>query len=481
MSDPVLVLQMQRMGDLIMTFPLLAWLQHRHRGHPLWVVAEERFFRPLQALSPSVVYFPPEAAPRLRGVRFRAVCNVSHRADAAALCGQVQAQERFGPWEKDGATYINGPWALYRASLVHNNRHNRYHWGDLQLLDHLGDPPSLPRPGSPAAPNTTSRKVCLVVGASEPEKRPDAAFWGTLARNLLDRGLFPFFVGSETDSPLGAAAAKLAGMPAGNMCGRFNLTELGSVLRETRLCITPDTGPMHLANWVGAPVLNLSMGPVNPWETGPANPGQLVLRARTSCSGCWRCHQAGQRCRQPFAPGAVAALAAMLVNRPASVAHWHSPGLELLHSQRDARGLYRLCPTNPPATEGARPRCRDMVATLWQEWFWASLTPSTGATGAATARDFSRLTQAMHTLAERAPRLHQRMHAAMVRLEQELSRHISGRVEMAPPRDFWRMHPPFLRPLTGYLHLRLQNGNHDLAAWRSALRDVAAFAALLGA
>ena len=34
---------------------------------------------------------------------------------------------------------------------------------------------------------------------------------------------------------------------------------------------------MHLADWLGVPVLNLSMGPVRAHETGPYSPGQLVL------------------------------------------------------------------------------------------------------------------------------------------------------------------------------------------------------------
>ena len=44
---PLLVLQMQRMGDLILTFPLLGWLARHNPGHPVWTVAEPRFFSAL--------------------------------------------------------------------------------------------------------------------------------------------------------------------------------------------------------------------------------------------------------------------------------------------------------------------------------------------------------------------------------------------------------------------------------------------------
>ena len=61
-NAPVLILQMQRMGDLILTFPLMGWLQQHAPEHPLWVVSEPSFFQELMELAPKAVFFPPEAA-----------------------------------------------------------------------------------------------------------------------------------------------------------------------------------------------------------------------------------------------------------------------------------------------------------------------------------------------------------------------------------------------------------------------------------
>ena len=41
-NAPILVLQMQRMGDLVLTFPLLAWLRAEHPRRPLWGGGEEK-------------------------------------------------------------------------------------------------------------------------------------------------------------------------------------------------------------------------------------------------------------------------------------------------------------------------------------------------------------------------------------------------------------------------------------------------------
>lgn len=65
-ADPLLVLQLQRMGDLILTFPLLLALKKRWPGHPIWVAAEPQFFQELMPLAPEVVFFPPRIAPPWR-------------------------------------------------------------------------------------------------------------------------------------------------------------------------------------------------------------------------------------------------------------------------------------------------------------------------------------------------------------------------------------------------------------------------------
>ena len=61
--DPVLILQMQRMGDLILTFPLLLDLQKLWPEQPIWVVAEKEFFQPLLPFSPKVSFFAPSMPP----------------------------------------------------------------------------------------------------------------------------------------------------------------------------------------------------------------------------------------------------------------------------------------------------------------------------------------------------------------------------------------------------------------------------------
>jgi ADP-heptose:LPS heptosyltransferase len=122
---PVLVLQMQRMGDLVLTYPLLLWLARCYPGRPLHVVAEESFFTPLLPVSPPAAYisWPEAVAGALDSQRYRLVVNLSIREEAARLAGRLCADIVVGPvLGADGALRVRGAWQLYRASLGSANK-----------------------------------------------------------------------------------------------------------------------------------------------------------------------------------------------------------------------------------------------------------------------------------------------------------------------------------------------------------------------
>jgi heptosyltransferase-1 len=72
-----------------------------------------------------------------------------------------------------------------------------------------------------------------------------------------------------------------------NLVGRTNLRELAGLFFLSDLVVTPDTGPMHLAAAVQAPLLAL-FGPTAPWRTGPYGNGHVVLRKSLACSPCFK-------------------------------------------------------------------------------------------------------------------------------------------------------------------------------------------------
>ena len=80
---PILILQMQRMGDLILSYPLMLWLARQYPGHPIFVAAEETFYKPLMSLSPAVTYFPWTGVHVLKQHSYELVLNLSIQEKAA--------------------------------------------------------------------------------------------------------------------------------------------------------------------------------------------------------------------------------------------------------------------------------------------------------------------------------------------------------------------------------------------------------------
>ena len=501
-ESPILIFQMQRMGDLVLSFPLLGWLARLFPGHPLWVAGEKMFFDPLMPLSPPVTYFNHGEEPDFTGISFRAVINLSHRPEAAALAGRVKSDVLIGPYrDARGRLLIKGDWQLYRASLTHNNRYNRYHWADLNALDIIPAslmlrtawPPARPLPGQEpggpmsgldpagqaasgqhapgeqasgpaAAPPKGGARIGLFLGASEPDKHPDAGFWTTLTRRLLRDGHKPALLGGPAEEALGAAVAGSLKAHSLNLCGRFSVSALARFISELDLFITPDTGPMHIAAWTGTPVLNLSLGPVNPWETGPFSPGHHVVRSSLDCAGCWRCAKKTVECKQDMTAGKVASLVEALLagRRPdAAFSERTGAGLELLRTRRGLYGLYdleelfRFAPRSREAGTGEPHAVRRDVSRFWTCWFGALFGRFTNQEDAA----------AWAALRSEHPETAEQVRSAAAALAVSLVRGMrGGPAGPLEDADFWMQAPPVLRPLSGYIQMYAQNALGGRAA-----------------
>ncbi len=471
MHKPILVLQMQRMGDLILSFPLLALLQNIYPHNPLWTVAEECFFSKLMHVAPKTVFFPPTALEQLRTQPYEAVINLSHRLDAAFLAGSLEAEQRFGAYSHQGTTFMHGDWLLYRASLVQNNRYNLFHWSDLFLLDHLQGKSVPPCSISwSAAHNDTTQAqdtIGIFVGASEEEKRPDAAFFAHLAKALQRKGYKTLFLGGPSDVATGDEAERLCGLKGSSLCGKFSIDQLALVLQKLALFITPDTGPMHLAAWVNTPILNLSVGPVHPWETGPRsaqNPrGNLqhhIVQPALSCNGCWKACTTPSRCQKKLHPQRIALLAHSLIQHK-SAAGIELPGLDVYRVGHTAQGLYEL---TPYASTQSTPSTRLLLGKFWRQWFLARLQQHQPL----PVEEFALLCQ-------HYPHIGQKLRKSVGYLGQKLRLQLKNRLLHRQDNlhgDFWHEVPKVIRPFSSYTQFRLQNQLYSLQAWEQSLQDI---------
>ena len=110
-----------------------------------------------------------------------------------------------------------------------------------------------------------------------------------LAAWLSERyGLTCVFIGSRDDRPYTQAvvdAAKAKGGKVLNAAGDLDLESLAQVFVKSRLVISNDSGPLHIAAAVGARVVGF-YGPETPVLYGPVGEGHLSFHQFLSCSPC---------------------------------------------------------------------------------------------------------------------------------------------------------------------------------------------------
>ncbi len=125
-----------------------------------------------------------------------------------------------------------------------------------------------------------SAPVLLNLGASKPPNRWPPERFGALALALQrELGAPVGLTGGPDDAQLvGRAQDAAHGTIARAWVGSTSLLQLAELARRARLFVSCDTGPMHLAAAVGAPVVAL-FGPADPRRTGPWGAGQLVVRS----------------------------------------------------------------------------------------------------------------------------------------------------------------------------------------------------------
>jgi heptosyltransferase I len=152
-----------------------------------------------------------------------------------------------------------------------------------------------------------TRVVAVAPGTVWETKQWQSGGFAEVARHFLKKKLAVVLIGSDRER---AICDEIAGLAKGtvNLAGETTLPELAALLRRATICVTNDSGPMHLAVALGRPVVAV-FGPTDPVWAGPYHRDGAVLRAELPCSPCYlrqlnRCMH-GHACMQNVAAGAV--------------------------------------------------------------------------------------------------------------------------------------------------------------------------------
>ena len=147
--------------------------------------------------------------------------------------------------------------------------------------------------------------VVLNPGGTWIPKRWPKDYWAQLADRLIsEMHALVIITGSASDLTLANQIKKEMKEPALVACGFFNIKQLGALAKRADIFITADTGPLHIANAVGAKKIIAIFGPTAKAVTGPyPSTNVVVLQKDVGCLiPCYKVDCKDNRCMKAVTP-----------------------------------------------------------------------------------------------------------------------------------------------------------------------------------
>ncbi len=297
------------LGDLILTLPLLQVLKAR-----IPAVRTTTVTIPLAAgailhhpdVDDRIVYDKKGSerglrcalrlARRLREERFD-VALIPHRSiRSALLCRLARIPRRIGFSTSAGRFLL--------TDVVQYERDSHEIMRNLSLLKPLGirtETRELPRLYPDAADREVVEKffvshagldsgklIAVAPGSVWNTKRwPEEKFAG-LVRDLTAGGYSVVLVGGSEDSALcGCLEAGLAGSSVASAAGLMSVLQSAELIRRSRVLVSNDSAPVHIAVAVGTPVVALFGATIPGFGFAPAGPSDIVMETTgLTCRPC---------------------------------------------------------------------------------------------------------------------------------------------------------------------------------------------------
>ncbi|MFA6078296.1 MAG: lipopolysaccharide heptosyltransferase II [Candidatus Omnitrophota bacterium] len=155
-------------------------------------------------------------------------------------------------------------------------------------------------------------------GASCPSKRWKPENFAIVADELSDKyGMKVCLISGKEDEQFAAQVAAGMKRKAVNLAGMTTVADIASVLRNSRLFISNDSGPVHIACAVGTPVVAIfgrSDRGLSPDRWGPSGRNDIALHKDAGCEICMAHNcSLGFKCLQAVTPVEVVASASSLL------------------------------------------------------------------------------------------------------------------------------------------------------------------------
>lgn len=330
----IALINLTRMGDLLMTGPLIEHLRQLHPGCHITLFAVSSHLPVAHGMDVDQVFevefnrmasLSIEASKEtsssslhelfckvrdlvkpMRALQFDIIINTSFTKTSAILSWLLRGTVAAGMHlDSQGYSRIEGFWAQYFFAGNLNRSLNPYHLADvIRAMGGGFSKRATPGKLHYSIPGTVREeirqlektlnipvdrtlRIALQCGASTGDKKWEAEKFGMTAAILKEKiGAHFILLGTAEERTLAEEAAAIIGNNAFNLAGSTDIPHLAAWLESCKLLITNDTGTMHLAQAVGTPSIDITLGAALSDETGPYGAGNVIIEPDIECFPC---------------------------------------------------------------------------------------------------------------------------------------------------------------------------------------------------
>lgn len=294
-------------GDAILSLPVISSLKQSRPDAQVWIAAHD-WVKDLFSLNLGIegaislsqkthLKHLTGSAQELKKHEFDAGLLLTNSFSSALLFYLARIPQRWG-YAREGRQI------LLTRSVPVKNSDAVYHQVQfyLELISGLGMKPSPPSLALPLTPEEKqlARETFLSCGVDfnrplvmlnpgahyGPAKRWPASKFGELAEILCARHSAEILIiGSSDEGQLAKTIASFMTKPPVVLTGKTSLRLLAGIIAHADIFITNDSGPMHMANALGRPLVAI-FGPTDPRITGPCQQPSTIIKKEVACWPC---------------------------------------------------------------------------------------------------------------------------------------------------------------------------------------------------
>lgn len=134
--------------------------------------------------------------------------------------------------------------------------------------------------------NTNSPILAIAPGAKRNTNRWPIARFAEVALKWISRGGYVVIIGAESDMHLAQQIEAVNFANILNLCGKTSLVETMSIMKQSTVALTNDSGPMHLAASVHVPLVVVFSARDFPGLWHPTGAKNTIIRKMVHCSPC---------------------------------------------------------------------------------------------------------------------------------------------------------------------------------------------------